>query len=100
MIKSNRQLQHLDLSRCLISSESVADVVEVMSGDSLQTLNLNCNELNIEGITNLSFGLMVYTQLVELDVGIESLDVTFLAEGLTYCILLEVLNLKGNNITF
>ena len=103
VIISNHQLQHLDLSRCHMSSESVADVVEVMSGDSLQTLNLNCNELNIEGITNLCFGLTVYTQLVELDVGfnnIESLGVTYLAEGLTYCILLEVLNLKGNNITF
>ncbi len=74
-----------------------------MSGDSLQTLNLYFNELHIEGITNLSFGLMVYTQLVELDVGfnnIESLGVTYLAEGLTYCILLEVWNLKGNDITF
>ncbi len=103
MIKSNRQLQHLDLSRCLISSESVADVVEVMSGDSLQTLNLFFNELNSEGITNLSFGLMVYTQLVELDVGFNDIGVlglTYLAEVLTYCILLEVLNLKGNNITF
>ncbi len=74
-----------------------------MIGDSIQTLNLHLNELNSKGITNLSFGLMVYTQLVELDVGyndIDALGVTYLDEGLTYCILLEVLNLKGNNITF
>ncbi len=29
VIKSNHQLQHLDLSNCLICSESVADVVKV-----------------------------------------------------------------------
>ena len=47
-------LQHLDLSNCKIGSEGIAALVDVVCGDTLQTLEVSSNSLGLDGAVKLS----------------------------------------------
>ncbi len=98
VIKCNH-LQHIDLSCCESFPKSLVDV---MCGDSLQTLYLSDNELGVDGMASLSVGLEKCKQLVKLDISnnnIGTRGLVFLEEGLQHCTNLQVLYLSHNNIT-
>ena len=98
---SCNHLQHLDLFRCSQLSENVAALVDVMCTDTLQTLDLGFNKLGVDGIAILSVGLRNCSQLVKLnlyDNDIDSLGLEDLGDGLRHCTNLQVLDLGGNNI--
>ena len=95
-------LQHLDLSRCKIGSEGIADLVDDVCGDTLQTLEVTSNSLGLDGAVKLGIGLKSCRQLVKLDIScnnIGSYGMSSLAEGLQYCTNLQVLDLHNNDIT-
>ncbi len=101
VISCNQQLQCLELTNCNLGSESVTVLVDLMSGDSLQILYLDENELGDDGMACLSVGLKKFTQLVTLTIGDNEnsfLGVEHLSEGLQYCTKLQELYLGANGV--
>ncbi len=98
VIKCNH-LQHIDLTYC---KSFPISLVNVMCGDSLHTLRLECNKLGVDGMASLSVGLEKCKQLVKLDIrdnNIGTRGLVFLEEGLQHCTNLQELHLGNNNIT-
>ncbi len=98
VIKCNH-LQHLGLYLCLSFPKSLVDV---MCGDSLQTLCLDVNKLGVDGIASLSVGLKKCKQLVKLYISYNNIGtrgLVFLEEGLQHCTNLQELDLSNNYIT-
>ncbi len=106
VISCNQQLQCLVLTRCnlrdcCLGSEGVTALVDHMSGDSLQILDLENNELDDDSMACLSVGLKKFTQLVKLNIGLNKnsfLGVKHLSEGLQYCTKLQELYLGANDV--
>ncbi len=72
-----------------------------MSGDSLQHLDLEQNELDDDSMACLSVGLKKFTQLVKLIICNNKnsfLGVEHLSEGLQYCTKLQELFLSADDV--
>ena len=106
----NNSLCHLNLYKCGLSSDDVCVLVDVLNGDSLQTLDIgnddiSCkadNKLDAAGVKSLCLGLVNYTQLKHLNIsgrGIGSDGLVRLAQALQNCPNLQELNLHCNDIT-
>ncbi len=101
VINCNQQLQCLELTNCNLGPEGVTVLVDLMSGDSLQILDLLMNGLSDDSMACLSVGLKKFTQLVKLNIGynINSfLGVEHLSEGLQYCTKLQELFLGAIDV--
>ncbi len=101
VISCNR-LQHLRLSCVKFNEKCVYDLVDCMSKDSLQTLQLDSIEVGTHWVIGLTTGFMKSTQLVNLDIsnsGIGTTGVDHLEKGLKQCTNLEGLILNSNNIS-
>ncbi len=99
VISCNQQLQCLKWTDCGLKLECVAVLVDLMSGDSLQILEME--ELNDNDMACLSVGLKKFTQLVKLDIscnGNSVLGVEHLSEGLQYCTKLQQLFLSAEDV--
>ena len=94
-------LQHMDISGCRLGSKYVATLMDAMCRDTLQRLELSCNQFGLDGAKSLSVGLQNCSQLVELHISgnnIGSQGMSSLAEGLKSCRQLLELNISNNNI--
>ncbi len=101
VISCNQQLQCMNLRFCGVGLEGVTVLVDLMSGDSLQILDLEENELGDDSMACLSVGLKKFTQLVKLNIGCNRnsfLEVKHLSEGLQYCTKLQELYLGANGV--
>ncbi len=101
VIRCNQQLQCLELAGCNLGSECVTVLVDLMSGDSLQILDLGMSELSDDCMVCLSVVLKKFTQLVKLNIDFRENSfhgVEHLSEGLQYCTKLQELLLGANHV--
>ncbi len=101
VISCNQQLKCLELTNCNLGPENVTVLVDLMSGDSLQILDLEENGLDDDSMACLSVGLKKFTQLVKLNIGCNRNSfhgVEHLSEGLQYCTKLQELYLGANDV--
>ena len=106
----NNSLHYLNLNECGLSSVDVCVLVDVLNGDSIQTLDIGNNDISCEadnkldaaGVKSLCLGLVNCTQLKCLNIsgrGIGSDGLVRLAQALQNCPNLQELNLHFNDIT-
>ena len=101
VFRSNH-LHHLNLRGCSLGSGGTTAMVDSLCGGSLETLDLDDNELGEEGTVALCGGLKNYTQLVKLDISnnnIGSVNLASLAMALKHCPNLQELDIEYNDIT-
>ena len=103
LVKCCYKLKTLNVGyNVIIGSDGTKALVEGLQHcNSLQTLNLECNNIGSDGIKALAEGLQHCNGLQTLNVGyncIGSDGVQALAEGLQHCNSLQTLNLEGNCI--